>query len=104
MDREHLRRNDELSAAFDSGSVFDASQEKLREYLITLSTGHVENEMVRHREMIRALVINTIKMQRLIDRIDRSNFKYTVFFAILTAISVWPQIVQAIEKIRTWTH
>lgn len=64
---------DELNHVFGNGKVFSASDEDLNRYLRYLASGHVRNEMVRHREMNRCQIINTIKTFRLIDKLDKKN-------------------------------
>lgn len=81
--------NDELTRVFRDGSVFNASEESLNKYLKHLCSGHVPNEMVRHREMNRCQVINTVKTFRFIDSVEKSNKIFTVIIIILTVITVF---------------
>lgn len=80
-----MRDKDEL---FERGEVFSATNEELDNALKELSTGHVPNDMVRHREIIRAITINTIRSQRHIDRIEARNQKLTYIIIALTATSI----------------
>ena len=84
MEKEKYGK-DEL---FDKKLVFEASDENLNDALIELSTGHVPNDMVRHREIIRAITINTIKSQRHIDKIENRNTKLTYLIILLTVVSI----------------
>ncbi len=81
---------EDLDTAFTEGTIFDASEEDLDRFLNHLCSGHVRNEMVRHREMNRTQVINTVKTYRFIDSIQKTNKKYTLLVVILsiTAIAV----------------
>ena len=85
---EETNTGDELNTVFRNGSVFNASQEDLNRFLKHLCSGHVDNEKVRHREMNRCQVINTIKTFRFIDSVERSNQTYTAVIVILTIITV----------------
>lgn len=62
-----------VDSAFERGTVWQAPDAQLEEYMQTLATGHVPNEMVRHREIIRSMTINYIQMSRLIKRIDEEH-------------------------------
>ena len=65
--------DDVLNQVFGNGKVFSASDEDLDRYLRHLASGYVRNEAVRHREMNRCQIINTIKTFRLIDKLDKKN-------------------------------
>ena len=80
-----LRDPDDL---FKSGDVFKATEEELRNILKEASVRTVPNELVRHREIVRTLVVNNIQNQRHIDKIDNRNFVLTLMIVILTIISV----------------
>ncbi len=83
-----------LNNFFESKEVFLASDEKLIEALKQLSTGHVPNNMVRHREVIRALVINTILNKRHLERLDSQNRKLTYVVVVLMVIDIVLFLVQ----------
>ena len=87
-----LRGSDEL---FQSGEVFNASEKELRNILREASTRAVPNELVRHREIVRALVVNNVQNQRHIDKIDLRNQIYTIVIIVLTAINIGLAIQQA---------
>jgi hypothetical protein len=80
------RGSDDL---FRSGDVFKATDEELRNILREVSTQFVLNESVRHREIIRALVVNNIQNQRHSDEIDGRNSFLTLIIIILTCFSIW---------------
>lgn len=77
-----------LDEAFEKGQIFDATDVDLNRYLQHLCSGSVVNEAVRHREMNRCLVINTIKNFRFLDRIEKTNQRFTVVIIILTILTV----------------
>ena len=87
-DLTKAQMNDELTRVFSDGSVFNASEDDLNKYLKHLCSGHVQNEMVRPREMNRCQVINTVKTFRFIDSVERSNKRYTIIIIILTVATV----------------
>lgn len=80
------RNSDEL---FQSGGIFNASEEELKNVLKEASMKAVPNELVRHREIVRALVVNNIQNQRHIDKIDSRNQVYTAIIIGLTIINIW---------------
>lgn len=86
---ERAKLSDELTKVFNDGSVFSASDKDLNIYLKHLCTEHVPNEMVRHREMNRCQVINTLKTFRFINSVERSNKIFTVIIIILTFATVY---------------
>ncbi|MCU7830881.1 MAG: hypothetical protein KZQ85_17620 [Candidatus Thiodiazotropha sp. (ex Myrtea sp. 'scaly one' KF741663)] len=86
---ETAKLNDELTKVFNDGSVFNASDDDLNKYLKHLCSGFVPNEMVRHREMNRCQVINTVKTFRFINSVERSNKIFTVIIIILTIATVY---------------
>jgi hypothetical protein len=93
-EHERAERQDRLDAAFVTGSVFGAAEPELLNYLQTLSTGRIPNDMVRHREIIRGLTINHIQMRRLIDRLDRQNRRVTILFVVLAVLSLLSAVIQ----------
>jgi hypothetical protein len=90
IEKENM--DDVLSHVFSSGKVFSASDEDLNRYLQHLASGYVPNEMVRHREMNRCQIINTIKTFRLIDGLDKKNEelqktnKFLTYVVIILAV------------------
>lgn len=93
-DMERAKLQDEISAAFRDGTILTAKEEKLQEYLMSLCSEHVPNDMVRHRETIRALTINHIQMQRHIDNLDRKSSrlqKWVIALAVASLIGTAAQ-------------
>lgn len=85
---ENVDMGDVLNHVFSSGEVFSASDEDLDRYLRHLASGFVPNEMVRHRELNRCQIINTIKTFRLIDNLDMKNDQLQKTNKILTYIVI----------------
>ena len=54
--------------------------------------------MVRHREIIRGITINTILSQRHIDKIESRNRKLTFLLIILTGVSITLSILTFVYK------
>lgn len=77
-----------LDEAFEKGQIFNATDDELNRYLQHLCSGSVVNEVVRHREMNRCLVINTMRNFRFLDRIERTNKRFTIVIVILTILTV----------------
>ena len=69
-EKAYSRLRTEMHAAFGSGKIFSESEETLQKYLASLCTENVPNVEVRHREIIKALTINHIQMQRHIDKLN----------------------------------
>lgn len=83
---------------FDQRKVFEATDDNLDQALFELSTGYVPNDMVKHREIIRAITINSIKNQRHIDRIERRNEKLTYLIILLTVVSIILSVIQIFNR------
>lgn len=94
MASDEIKLRDEISAQFAKGGVLTASDEKLQEYIMSLSSGHVPNDMVRHREIIRALTINHIQMKRHIDGLNKQNSFTQKCVIALTIAALIGTIVQ----------
>jgi hypothetical protein len=58
--------------AFIEGTIGEKSDEDLQRYLQALCTGHVPNEAIRHREIIRGITINHIQMSRVIQSLQHT--------------------------------
>lgn len=101
MASDQIKLQDEISAQFEKSGVLTASDEKLQEYLMSLSSGHVPNDMVRHREIIRGMTINYIQMKRHIDGLNRQNSFTQKCVIALTIMSLLGTAVQAIIAVRT---
>lgn len=79
---------EELKELFKDDRVYKAADEELNKALVLLGNKtSVDNDSV-----VRALVINTIKSQRHIDRIERRNQIYTIIIIILTVVSIFTSL------------
>ncbi|HOE15936.1 MAG TPA: hypothetical protein PLX02_01245 [Syntrophorhabdaceae bacterium] len=89
---------DEINEVFKDGTILTASEERLQMYLKALSSDPIPNDMVRHREIIRALTINHIQMQRHVDSLNRKNNSIQIWIIILAGIN----IIVGFFQIYTW--
>ena len=87
-----VSKSDEL---FRSGSIFDVSDEKLDEVLKDLA-GNWDNPLSSTLALSRVAIINTIKQQRHIDKIEGRNQIYTWIIIALTITSIAAQILPLI--------
>ena len=90
-----------LDEAFAKGEIFNATNEDLDHYLQHLCSGSVLNEAVRQREMNRCLVINTIKNFRFLDRIEKTNQRFTIVIVILTIVTVMLSVYSLYQSRQT---
>ena len=85
-EKAHSRIRTEMHAAFESNEIFSVSEETLQKYLASLCTERVTNEEVRHREIIKALTINHIQMQRYIVNLNKRNSRLQLIIISLTVL------------------
>lgn len=83
--KNRLRGANEL---FSSGEIFKVKNKELDNILKELSTDHVDNPMVRHRETIRAVTILTIKNNRYTEKIQNFNFALSVLLIFLSIFTI----------------
>ena len=100
-DKERDITKVKLDEAFEKGQIFDAIDADLNRYLQHLCSGSVVNEAVRHREMNRCLVINTIKNFRFLDRIEKTNQRFTIVIVILTILTVMLSVYSLYQSQQT---
>lgn len=93
---------DEANKAFDAGNASGASPELLAKWLQAYCCGEVDNERVRHRELIRGTTINHIQMARVIRQmeetmksIDDANRKTQLLVLVLTFAALAVGLLQA---------
>jgi hypothetical protein len=91
-----IKVHSDMSRAFDHGKVANATEEELQEWLRNLCTGSVPNPNIQHREIIRALTIQNIQMQRIIDRLDSDNRKTQMLFL---AVAIGSIVITALGAI-----
>jgi hypothetical protein len=97
-ERERIETSDELTKVFQDGSIFGATDNDLRRYLKYLCSGHIPNEMVRHREMNRCLVISTLQTRRFIEKVDGRNRLYTIVNLVLAAAAVSLAVISIVKS------
>lgn len=85
----------EIENLFKDEKVLTASDTILNKALTVLSN----RTSVDNHWIVRALVINTIKSQRHIDRIERRNQIYTWIIIILTIFSIFVSIVSLVKDV-----
>lgn len=74
--------------AFREGTVMEQSNETLSSFLVALSNQVIQNENVRHRDIIRGITINHILLQRHIEALDRKNSRTTWLVVLLTVATL----------------
>lgn len=94
--------DDELNRVFGNGEIFSASDEDLNRYLKHLASSYVPNEGVRHREMNRCQIINTIKTFRLIDKIDKKSEAVQKTNKVLTVVTIVLAVISAAISIMSY--
>ena len=77
-----------MDRAFASGEIWSCTEKELISFLNHLNEEGILNERVQHRAIIRALTINHIQMQRILEAQDRANFKIQIWFMALTVIGL----------------
>lgn len=80
-----FRDADEL---FSSGEIFKANKKELDNIMKELSTQPVLNEIRRHREIIRAVTVLTIKNNRYTEKIQTFNIFLSVILVFLTVLTI----------------
>jgi hypothetical protein len=101
MDDDRIKRTSAVDKAFENRTVLVDPDETLLNYLQTLGTGYVQNPMVQHREIIRAITINHILLQRFVDRLDAKNSKlskYVIYLTVVATLAAVAQIAIALMK------
>ena len=74
-----------MERAFASGEIWTRPEEDLRAFLDHLNEEGITNERVQHRAIIRALTINHIQMQRILEAQEKSN-RITQFWFMVLAV------------------
>ncbi|USN87579.1 MAG: hypothetical protein H6779_04190 [Candidatus Nomurabacteria bacterium] len=77
----NFRGSDHL---FNSGDIFTAKNDELMDALRELGIGHVPNDIVRHRQIIRALTIDSIINRRHVEALEKKNTQLAAFNIILS--------------------
>lgn len=89
-EKSHTQLRVEMEAAFGNNEILTVPEETLQKYLSVLCTEPVPNELVRHREIIRALTINHLQIQRYINKLNTRNTILTcliIFLTVLTSVA-----------------
>ena len=88
MTKDWTEKYGEVDAAFVNWTIGGVTDEKLAEYLQTLSTGAIENSRIHHREIIRGMTINHIQTSRMTRKLDARNRILTIMIIILAIITI----------------
>ena|SRR4030042_499475 len=108
-EEEIARTNLQVTMAndFGTGKILNVPEETLQKYLWHLCTEGVDNERVRHREIIRALTINHIQIQRHIDKLNKRNtvlqwivISLAILAFIATGFQIYIQRQKTTESVR----
>jgi len=87
-ERDRVKLRDEITKAFEDGSVFGANEQTLLSYLRSLCSEDVPNERVRHRELLRGITIHFIQTTKLIALLEARNKKTQFWFMVLAIGSI----------------
>jgi len=85
LKRKKFRGANEL---FSSGKIFEAKDKELYNILKKIASKPIPTETTRHREIIRALIILTIKGNRDQRHANRLNFFLSIFIIILSTLTL----------------
>ena len=85
-----------LDRAFSEHTVDTKTDEELIQFLHVLENRAIHNDLVRHREIIRALTINHIRMSRFLKSLDDKNARLSRLVIILTFVAVIAGTIQVL--------
>lgn len=97
--RRFTQNHDELNAAFDRGSIFEASPEDLRRYVQTLGQINIKSDEVRIKAVIRTLVCNHLQMEHALKEMHQSNGLTQRLVVALTIAALFVGGLQALLAI-----
>lgn len=76
--------------AFSSGGISTATDDELSKHLLALANKPIENDRLKHRDIIRGITINHMLLQNHIDRLNKQNNRterWVIALAIAALIS-----------------
>ncbi|MEW6353422.1 MAG: hypothetical protein AB1469_03860 [Pseudomonadota bacterium] len=73
--------------AFREGTITSASDEDLSKHLLALANKPIDNDRIKHRDIIRGITINHMLLQHHIDRLNSQNSKTQRWFMVFAVIS-----------------
>jgi len=79
---------DDLDNVFRTGKIYDAPEPDLWRYLQVLCFGHLPNDAVHPRAIVRGMAINSILTFRFTERIQKSARYWTFVSVALTVVIV----------------
>ncbi len=74
--------------AFESGTLIKADRETLQTYITTIAMNATGDDAIQARDIVQALTINHLILQRHIDELERKNNTTQNWIIILTIFSV----------------
>jgi hypothetical protein len=99
---EAVAELDNLSVAFKNSTITSCDENDLLAYLMLLASNRQENESLRHRDVIRALVINHISLQRHIADLNTRNSKIQKWVIALAVAALITSTVQILPQAGVW--
>jgi hypothetical protein len=73
---------------FESGSIIDANRETLQRHLLTISQNATGDDAIQARDIVQALTINHLILQRHIDGLERRSNRTQNVVILLTVASL----------------
>ena len=86
--------------AFEDGSIESCGNATMRAHLLALSNQQIYNDSIQHRDVIRAITLNHILLQRHINDLDRQNTKtqrWVIALAVASLIGTAVQVYYTIN-------
>lgn len=103
--RSEVDARAKMDLAFRNGEIWSCTESELKAFLDRLNEEGILNDRVQHRAIIRALTINHIQMQRLLEAQERSNAITQRWFMVLAIGSILLGLFGLLlqfEEIRSW--
>lgn len=97
QEKEYKKKLDDL---WNNGKILDESDEKLRNYLKELSTYYTFDDSAYSINILRVSIINSIRQQRHIDKIETRNTIYTWIIIILTIVGILANLQDLVKTIQ----
>ncbi len=85
-----------MDRAFEEDTVYTASEKGLRSYMRLLCYEAIDNDRIRHRQIIRALTINYVLTAQFIEKANNQNWWLGIIVAVITFFSLLASILQCL--------
>lgn len=89
---------DVINATFQDRTVYEKTDDELKNYLFVLASQPIENDRIKHSAIIKALVINQILYQRKIIDLDKQNANTQKFFIAIGILSLLATIIDIFKS------